>query len=157
MKEIKIGGIMQNDHLAMVGVLAVPDRPGVAAAVLNALGLHSINVQFIVQCIDHLGNDHIVFCVDRDDLLTTRTLMKQIIPNLKAGTVTERPHVAAVSIFGPDFRERPGVAGAMFKALAAADVNILAISTSISTVSCIIDSNRLETTIGVLKSTFELP
>jgi aspartate kinase len=157
MKKIKIGGIMHNANLAMLGVLAVPDQPGVAAAVLNSLGDHSINVQFIVQCIDHAENDHIVLCVDGGDLPAAKGLVTGIVPDLPAGTMIERPRVAAVSIFGPDFRERPGIAGTMFSALADEGINILAISTSISTVSCIIDASRLESAVRVLKATFELP
>jgi aspartokinase len=157
MKKIKIGGIMHNANLSMLGVLAVPDQPGVAASVLNSLGDHSINVQFIVQCIDHAGNDHIVLCIDRSDLPTAKSLVQSIVPDLPAGTMVEHGRVAAVSIFGPDFRERPGIAGTMFGALADEDINILAISTSISTVSCIIESSRLESAVRILKSTFELP
>ena len=67
------------------------------------------------------------------------------------------PEVAIVSIFGPDFRERPGIAGTMFDALAAEDVNIMAISTSISTVSCVIESKALETALDALRETFDLP
>ena len=53
MAKIRIGGIMQNAHLSLLNVTAVPDRPGIAAAILGELGRRGINVQFIVQCIDH--------------------------------------------------------------------------------------------------------
>ena len=36
--KVKIGGIMSNGGMAKVGVMSVPDRPGVAAAVLKGLG-----------------------------------------------------------------------------------------------------------------------
>ena len=67
------------------------------------------------------------------------------------------PQVARIAIFGPDFRERPGIAGIMFSALAAEGINILAISTSISTVSCIVDLDRAQDAERVLRSTFILP
>jgi len=65
--------------------------------------------------------------------------------------------VAIVSIFGPDFRERPGIAGRMFDALAGRQVNILAISTSISTVSCVVASAQLDLALRALRETFDLP
>jgi aspartokinase len=71
--------------------------------------------------------------------------------------VISQPEAAIVSIFGPDFRERPGIAGAMFKALADNGINILAISTSISTVSCVIASDDLENGLNALRATFDLP
>ena len=76
---------------------------------------------------------------------------------IEAGKVIIQPEVAIVSIFGPDFRERPGIAGTMFSALAERGVNILAVSTSISTVSCVIESEPLERALIALRETFDLP
>jgi aspartate kinase len=157
MEKIRIGGIMQNAHLALVNVTAVPDRPGIAAAILNSLGSRSVNVQFIVQCIDQNHQDQVALCVDRDDLSLSLQLVEHLAPGLPAGKVVAQPEVAIVSIFGPDFRERPGIAGTMFKALADRGVNILAVSTSISTVSCVIEFERLDAALLALRETFDLP
>jgi len=155
--KIKIGGIIQNTSLAEVGVLGIPDRPGTAAAILGALGKARINVQFVVQCIDMSHRDHVVFCVHEDDLDATLKIMNEVKEYICAECVVSQPQVAIVSIFGPDFRERPAIAGTMFEALAAQGINILAISTSISTVSCVIDSERMADAVTALKETFDLP
>jgi aspartate kinase len=157
MDKIRIGGIMQNAHLSLINVTAVPDRPGIAASILSGLGAHAINVQFIVQCIDQNQRDQVALCVDRDDLSAALEIVDQIAPRLEAGKVNAEPEAAVVSIFGPDFRERPGIAGIMFKALADQGINIKSISTSISTVSCVIDLDRLEAGMTALRQTFELP
>jgi len=157
MGKIRIGGIMQNAHLALLNVTAVPDRPGIAAAILGELGRRSINVQFIVQCIDQNKQDQVALCIDRDDLQAGLDAVTQVAPDLQAGRVISYPEVAIVSIFGPDFRERPGIAGTMFDSLAAVGINIMAISTSISTVSCVIQSDVLEAALNSLRSTFDLP
>jgi len=157
MEKIRIGGIMQNAHLALLNVTAVPDRPGTAAAILTSLGKRGVNVQFIVQCIDQNQRDQIALCVDRDDLFSAQEVVNALAPALEAGKVIAQPEVAVVSIFGPDFRERPGIAGAMFQALADRQINILAISTSISTVSCVIDAAPLEAALLALRATFALP
>jgi aspartokinase len=60
-------------------------------------------------------------------------------------------------MFGPHFGERPGIAGVMFSALASVGINILAISTSISSISCLIDVDDMDEAIQVLEETFELP
>lgn len=157
MKKVKIGGVIQNSDLAKIGVMGIPDRPGVAGAILSALGRKSINVEFIVQCIDLYNNDHVVFCVARDDLEAAVSILEEIRPHLGAKEVVHKPEVGIVSIFGPDFRERPGIAGAMFNALASVGVNILAISTSISTVSCVIDVHNLPEAVRVIEETFDMP
>jgi len=157
MTRVRIGGIMQNARLALLNVTAVPDRPGIAAALLSGLGEQSINVQFIVQCIDQNQRDQVALCVDREDLPAAREIVERIAPELEAGKVIAHPEVAIVSIFGPDFRERPGIAGTMFKALADRQINILAISTSISTVSAVIEARYLEAALAALRNTFDLP
>ena len=157
MDKIRIGGIMTNAHLALITVSAVPDRPGIAASILSGLGTRDINVQFIVQCIDQNERDQVALCVDRDDLPAALEVVNGIAPDLNAGTVNALREVAVVSIFGPDFRERPGIAGMMFKALAQQQINIRAISTSISTVSCVVDLAAVEAGQAALKQTFDLP
>ena len=157
MKKVKIGGVIKNSNLAKVGVMGIPDRPGVAGAILSALGRGGINVEFIVQCIDLNGQDHVVFCVARDDLEAALEILGKIRPQLGAKEVIHKPEVGIVSIFGPDFRERPGIAGAMFNALASAGINILAISTSISTVSCVINADRISDAVNVIEQTFDMP
>ncbi len=157
MDKIRIGGIMQNAHLSLLNVTAVPDRPGIASAILGELGRRDINVQFIVQCIDQSQQDQVALCVDRDDLPAALEAVSLVAPYLKAGKVLPYEEAAIVSVFGPDFRERPGVAGIMFEALASEGINIMAISTSISTVSCLIDRNRVEDAIVALRQYFDLP
>ena len=157
MKKVKIGGVIRNSNLAKVGVMGIPDRPGVAGAILSALGGEGINVEFIVQCIDLSSHDHVVFCVARDDLDAALSVLEGIKLRLGAKEVIHEPEVGIVSIFGPDFRERPGIAGAMFNALASVGINILAISTSISTVSCVIDAKRISEAVRVIEQSFDMP
>lgn len=157
MGKIRIGGILKYEHLAKIGVMSVPDRPGVAAAVLGALGEQQINVPFIVQCIDLAQKDHIIFCVDRDDLEKALAVVDRVVKEVGAEAVIHNPHVAIIAIFGPDFRIRPNIAGVFFSALAAAGINILAISTSISTLSCVIEGDRLNDAVAAVCGAFELP
>ena len=156
-EKIKIGGVIQNDQLASISVLAVKDRPGIAAAVLDALGQRNLNTQFVVQVIDHQDHNQMVLCVDRGDLPACLAAIEELRPELHPAAVVSQAEVASIAIFGPDFRERPGIAGQMFRALAGRGINILAISTSISTVSCVVQSKDLEVALISLRETFDLP
>ena len=156
MARVKIGGILKHTDLALVGMMAVPDRPGIAAAVFKALGKRGVNVLAIVQLIDLDNNTHVVFCVASKDVLAAMGLLEPLKERFGGRKVTHRAGVALVSIFGPDFREIPGVAGMMYTALAEAGINILSISTSMSSVSCVIDQTRLDDAVAALKDTFEV-
>ncbi len=154
--KVAIGGILQNGHLARISVMGVPDRPGTAAALLAVFGETGVNVTFIVQCIDQNDKDHIVLCVDRTDLEVSLRLACEVQAELCATTISFDPRVASIGIYGPDFRERPGIAGQMFSALAARQINIQAISTSLSTVTAVIAADRLDDAVEAISDTFDV-
>jgi aspartate kinase len=156
MDKTEIGGILHRTDLAEISLMSIPNRPGVAGEVLEALGHRRISVRLIVQCIDPQQHTHILLCIVQEDLESALSAVEDIRSKVGAGEVTHRPQVAMISIFGPEFQERPGLAGAMFSALASAGIDIWAISTSIATVSCLIDVGRIEEAIEALHNTFEV-
>jgi aspartokinase len=157
MAKIKIGGIMQTTGLAKVGVMSIPDQPGIAGKIMSAMGERGINVQFIVQVIDIHDHDQVVFCIADDELAEAQDILEEVRDEVGGQQVIQRRNVAIISIFGPDFRERPGIAATMFSALGAGGINILAISTSISTLSCVIDADKLADAVAAMRETFDLP
>jgi len=156
-KKLRVGGIMHWAHLAELGVMNVPDRPGVAAVVFRSLGEAGVNVPFIVQSIDLQGQTHIVLCVAEKDRSRAIAALQGACAQLGKAVLREGSAVALVSVFGPDFRERPGIAAAIFTALGNAGVNILAISTSISTVSCLVRNQDLPQALSALEAACDLP
>lgn len=154
---VRIGGIMRFRPLCMVAVRGAPDRPGLAAAIFQALGRERLNTQFIVHCIDANNESHIQFCVDEGDVSRALEIVRPIAGQLSAREVMTLPDIAVVSVFGPDFRERSGIAGTAFAALASEGINILAVSTSISTISCVVQAKDCEKAAEALQRDFALP
>ncbi len=155
--KMRAGGIIRNEHLAKIGVMSAPDRPGLASKVLRALSEKGINVQFIVQCADLTDHSHVVLCVSDEDLDTAVAALAPVRAQVGAKDIVSQHGVALVSVFGPDFRERPAIAAGVFEAMASVGINIMAISTSISTVSCLIDGKRVDDAVVALQQYFELP
>jgi aspartate kinase len=156
-RKVKIGGIMQRRDLAKIGIMSIPDQPGVAATIFGALGDRGINCPFIVHTIDLNAQDSIVLCVAREDLSLALDVIDQVKERVGAEGVVQDGQVGMVSVFGPHFGQKPGIAGAMFSALASAGINIMAISTSISSLCCLIDAERIDEAIAVLKAMFDQP
>ena len=156
-RRVKVGGIMKFRDLCLVGVMAAPDRPGLAAAIFEALGEAGLNTQFIVQSIDLNSDSHVQFCVSCEDRVAVMALLRPIGERLGAKKVTEAWPVAMLSVFGPDFRERPGIAGSAFGGLGRQGVNILAVSTSISTITCVVEQRDFDSAVEGLESVFALP
>jgi aspartate kinase len=156
-QKIKIGGIIQNRDLVKIDVMSIPDRPGVAGTICSALGVRGVNIPFIVHTIDRDNLDNIVICVAREDLTATLEVLNAVKETVGAKEVVYNGEVGIVSIFGPHFGERPGIAGVMFSALASVGINILAISTSISSLSCVINESDMDRAVRALGEAFELP
>jgi aspartate kinase len=154
---IKAGGIMQRRNLCLVGVMSAPDRPGLASAIFEAMGKHGLNAEFIVQSIDLRNDSHVQFCVAESDAQRVMDVLDPIARNLQARKVTLKHGVSMLSVFGPDFRELPGIAGTAFGALAGVGVNILAVSTSISTITCVVLDEGFESALAALRQVFQLP
>jgi len=159
MKEskVKVGGILTYPGLCLIAVMSCPDRPGVASSIFGSLGARDLNVQFIVQGVDLNGDAHVQFCVSAGDLNDALSALGPLVNAHHTTRITQGLPVALISVYGPDFRERPGIAGRAFGALADAGINILAISTSISTVSCVVGDERFKDAVDALHTVFALP
>jgi aspartokinase len=155
--KVKIGGIIQSKQLAQVGVMSIPDQPGFAGKIFGALGNEGINIQFIVQSVDRCGRGNTIFCIERKDLEETIKVLTRLQTFVGSERIIHHSPVGIISIFGPHFREKPSIAGTMFTALGNAGINILAISTSISTLSCVIDEALLPDAVRAISDAFELP
>ena len=154
--KIQAGGLIHNDHVAMIGMMDIPSQPGVGGRLFSALSDQGINVELIVHLIDLEERDHIVLCVDREDLSQALAVAERIQEEVGGKAITSDPEVALVSLFGPDFREQRGVACQMCQALGDHGINIRGISTSLSTITCVVEADRLDEAILALRDAFSL-
>jgi len=155
--KVKVGGIMANTGLATVSIHSIPDRTDVPGIVLHTLGETNINIEFIVHNLDLEGNGNLTFCIDQKNLESALEVLERIKFLIEAKGVSYHPNVAVISVFGPHFRERPMISGLILNALGISGINVLAISTSISSCSCLIQADQVEDAMRALHETFEAP
>jgi aspartokinase len=65
--------------------------------------------------------------------------------------------IASLGIYGPDFRIRSGLGGAILRTLRNAQVDIHAISTSTSTFTVVIPLDQAEAALHAIQQNFEAP
>lgn len=153
---MKIGGLVEQGNLVMYTVTSLPDQPGVAGHVLNLLSDAKINIEYLTEVSYKDDSAVMSFCIDADIMDRTD---KVIHDNVEAKSLKIRKieYVATLGVYGPHFREKPGIAAIFCSLLGESGVNILGISSSISTISCIIDVRDFEKAKTILLSRFELP
>ena len=144
MEDVVVRGVSLDKNQAKVTLVAVPDKPGVAARIFKAIGDANINVDMIVQNISHgspdgMGATDISFTVDKPDLLKAQKVIAGLKPEIGFGKVIATDNIGKLSIVGVGMKSHTGVAGKLFETLAREGVNIEMISTSEIKVSVVVD------------------
>lgn len=151
------GGLIYKNHLAMVGLTGIPSRPGVGGQLFSAVADAGIHVELIVNLYDWKKRDHIMLCIDRERLESALEIFQQVQDEVGGEAIIQNPDVALVCLSSIDFEECQMLAGHMFKTLGDHGINIQGISTSVSTITCMIESKDLETAVAALRQAFLYP
>ncbi len=151
-----ISGIAFNRDEAKLTVRGVPDKPGIAAHILNEIGKASINVDMIVQNVGADGTTDFTFTVHRGDYRKAMDILRRVAQELKAREVSGDDKIVKISVVGVGMRSHAGIASQMFKTLADEGINIQMISTSEIKISVVVDEKYLELGVRALHKTFGL-
>ena len=157
MEKAVISGVAFNRDEAKITVHDVPDRPGVAYAILGPIADANIDVDVIVQNVGQNGMTDLSFTVSRTDYPRAVKLLKgQVQPHIKCREVSGDERIAKVSIVGMGMRSHAGIAAQMFRTLAEEGINIQMISTSEIKITVVIEEKYVELAVRVLHKAFEL-
>ena len=156
MEDPIISGVVQDASESKVTVIAVPDRPGISAALFENLANANINVDMIVQNTSKDGLTDISFTVPKADMRPAEDIVARVAGEIGAQAVTHDADIAKVSLVGAGMKTSPGIAARMFRVLADNNVNIHMISTSTIRVSVVIALADMETAVRALHTAFGL-
>ena len=138
--EPEVRGIALDRDQAQVSVRHVPDKPGTAGALCNALADAGISLDGIVQSErQHAdGSRDISFTLKRDDRAAADRALSHLLAQWPGALLEDGPAIARVSAVGAGMPATAGTAGRMFRYLADAGVNIEMIATSEIRTSCVV-------------------
>jgi aspartate kinase len=151
-----VSGVALDESQARIAIAGVPDKPGIAATVFETLAKKNISVDMIIQSTSKDGTNEIAFTVDKENIEDAKVVSAEIAKEINATDVTVDVNIAKVSIVGAGMIGRPGIAAAMFKALADNKINIQMISTSEIKVSCVVESKDGDKAVKAIHKVFEL-
>jgi aspartate kinase len=157
MENVVVSGIAYDKNQAKITVVNVPDKPGIAAKLFEAIAAANIVVDMIVQNISSDGKfADISFTVPKNDTRKALEVTEALAKELGAERVDKREDISKISVIGVGMRTHSGVASKMFQTLASNNINIAMISTSEIKVSCVIDLKYTELAVSVLHEAFGL-
>ncbi|MBW2060445.1 MAG: aspartate kinase [Deltaproteobacteria bacterium] len=158
MEKITISGVVYNRNEARITVTRVPDKPGMAAALLTPVSDAGIVVDMIIQntSIEAEGATDFSFSVPKNDFERSMSLVRDVAKEIGAEKVLGDDSIAKISLVGVGMRNHTGVATKMFEALAREGINILMINTSEIKISCVISEKYIELAVRAVHAAFGL-
>lgn len=156
MEQPIISGIAFNRDEAKLSILAVPDRPGIASAILSPVSNANVEIDMIIQNIAENGLTDFTFTVHRNDFEKTKQILQSNLADIGGKEILANNQVVKVSLVGVGMRSHAGVASKMFETLAENNINIQMISTSEIKISVLIAEQYLEKAVKSLHTAFGL-
>jgi aspartate kinase len=151
-----VSGVAHDTSEAKVTIRGVPDRPGVAGRTFRPLADAGINIDMIVQNTSVAGHADISFTLPETELQRAGPILDQLASDIGAEGWTPERDIAKVSVIGAGMKSNPGVAAAIFEALADEGINIEIISTSSIRVSCVVPASEVERAVNVIHERLRL-
>jgi aspartate kinase len=151
-----VSGIAHDTSEAKVTIRKVPDRPGIAGRTFRPLADAGINVGEIVQNTSVAGLADISFTLPESELDRARPILERLARDIGAEGFDCERDIAKITVVGAGMRSNPGVAAAIFEALADAGINIEIISTSPIRVSCVVPAAEAERAVNVVHERLRL-
>ena len=163
----KVGAIMEQPIIAGVAhdlgdakitVVGVPDRPGMAAAIFQAVADSGINMDMIVQnvSVHESGATDVTFTCPRGDATNAELALRRIEKSVNFKDIDTDENIAKISLVGAGMRSHPGVSATFFKAIADAGVNVEMISTSEIRISVVTRAEDAEKAVNAIHTAFGL-
>ena len=156
MEDPIISGVVTDTSESKVTIVAVPDQPGIAAALFEPLAAAHVNVDMIVQNTSHDGTTDISFTMPKADMATAESIVSRVAAEIGARGVDHDADIAKISLVGAGMKTSPGIAAKMFRILADESVNIEMISTSTIRISVVTAAVDLERAARALHTAFGL-
>jgi aspartate kinase len=157
MEQAIISGIAFNRDEAKISIIGVPDKPGIAFAILEPIAQANIDVDMIIQNASIQELTDFSFTVHRSEYKRAMQILEsKVKPAIGAKALAGDDRIAKVSLVGIGMRTHAGIASKMFGALAREGVNIQMISTSEIKTSVVVDEKYMELAVRVLHREFEL-
>ncbi|MFM7887212.1 MAG: aspartate kinase [Pseudanabaena sp.] len=153
---LPVRGVALDRNRARIAVQKVPDRPGMAAKILEQLAEQNISLDMIVQSQSDRDVNEMAFTVAITDLAKAETALKQVATDLGYGEVSCDDDISKISIVGSGMIYQSGIAARMFGALADAGINIEMIATSEIKVSCVVRDHQAEQALKLIHQEFNL-
>ncbi len=156
MEDIVVSEVHLDADQSLMTIRNVPDVPGICADLFTAVADGDVMVDMIVQNVSRGGMAEISFTVQRHDLDRCLLLVHELMSQWPGAQLESHREIAKLTVMGIGLRSHTGVGERMFRALAAADINVKMINTSEIRISAVVSDTAGPAALDCLQQTFNL-
>jgi len=158
MEDPIIAGVAHDKSEAKITVTGVPDVPGSAARLFEAVARADVNIDMIVQNVSatNTGVTDISFTLPQASVPSAIAAIEGDHEAIGFANLTTDLAIGKVSLIGAGMRSNSGVSAKFFAALRDAGVNIEMITTSDIRISVVTRDTDLENAVRAVHTAFEL-
>ena len=158
MEQAIITGVSHDRSEAKITVVGVPDRPGKAAEIFEAVARAGINIDMIVQNVSaaETARTDVSFTLPKTEGSTAMATLQGIQGVVGFTSLQYDDQIGKISLVGAGMRTHSGVSATFFKALAQAGINIEMISTSEIRISVITRADAVDDAVRGVHTAFGL-
>ncbi|PQO45029.1 aspartate kinase [Blastopirellula marina] len=154
MEDLTIDSIVLDDSQSVIALRRIPDHPGIAAKVFEAIAAEGILVDMIVQNVGRGDAANLSLTVPKGDSEQALRVAKHIGDELGAEEILCKSDAAKLSVSGIGLRSHTGVGIRMFRALSDAGINVELINTSEVMVNVIVEGKQGAAGLAALNKAF---
>lgn len=148
---------MERGDLCLVEVMGFDWKPGRACDILGKFGKAEIALSYLIVGNGPHGDKNMSFCLRTDLLASKRHLLEEIKRDFKADKLEVRAPVAILTLYGPHFLEKFNLAHEVFSALCADAIDAHTVSSSVNSISIVVDAIDRDRTVACLRVKFSWP
>ncbi|WP_286960037.1 MULTISPECIES: aspartate kinase [Arsenicicoccus] len=153
-----ISGVAHDRSEAKITIVGVPDNPGKAAEVFEALSQAGVNIDMIVQNVSAVetGLTDISFTLPKTDGPQAAQFLGRVQDRVGFRSLQYDDQIGKLSLVGAGMKSNPGVSATFFRALAQSGINIEMISTSEIRISVVTRDDQLDDAVRAVHTAFGL-
>jgi aspartate kinase len=148
--------ITANTEVAAITLSQVPDRPGIGAQVFGSLWTRGINVFLVSSTPLAGGKANITLSVNKKDLQPALVTLKKVQHDLGADSLSTDFDVALICLESSSLTTTPGVGKRLFDILSTNKINVHAVSSSGTSLTCMIIGKDAPRAVQLLNREFEI-
>jgi aspartate kinase len=156
MEDIVVSEVQLDAEQSRVTISNLPDVPGTAAQIFEAVAEGGVLVDMIVQNTSRRGRANLSFTVPREDLDSCLLLGREVLEQWPEALLSFDREMAKLTVMGIGLRTHTGVGEKLFRALAESDINVQLINTSEIRMSAVVGPQHGRRALDSLLATFGL-